>query len=160
EIMRGIGPKKVVHGGTYASNPISLAAADATLDLIATGKVHQRINTFGSRLMKGIRDALEDREIDAVVQGYPGMFQFLFTKLEKVTSFRDLQFCDFEAFGALQLELLKHGVMLDEDNGEPVFTCYAHSDEDLEKTLEAVDSALPHAFEGKRPIERENRFSS
>lgn len=159
EIMQNIGPKKVVHGGTYASNPVSLAAADATLDKIATGQVHDRIRSFGERLMKGIKQVLNDRKVEGIVQGYPGMFQFLFTEREEITNYRELRFCDFELFGNLEFELLQKGIMFDEDNGEPIFTCYSHSDQDLETTLQAIDSALPKALQKKAPSAKEKRFA-
>ncbi len=88
------------------------------------------------------------------------MFQFLFTNLDEVTNYMDLRFCDFEVFARLQMELLKRGAMLDEDNGEPVFTSYSHTDEDLDKTLEALSAALPLALEKRLPLAKEERFSA
>jgi len=158
EIMQYVGPKKVVHGGTYASNPISLAAADATLDEFAASRVHKHIEGFGAKLVKGVKQVLEDRHVESIVQGFPSMFQLLFTDLGEVTNYRDLKFCDFEVFARLQLELLKHGMMIDEDNGEPLFTCYSHNEEDLERTLVAFDKALPHALEKRPPLRRSKRF--
>lgn len=160
EIMDLVGPKKVAHGGTYAGNPISMAAAEATLDELEAGNVHESINKFGSKLIKGILEILEDKHVEGVVQGYPGMFQVLFTKLPKVRNYRDLSSCDFELFARLQLELLKQGIMFDEDNGEPLFTCYSHSDEDLEKTLQAFDTALPVALKSDTHVEIGNRFTT
>ncbi|MBI4257666.1 MAG: aspartate aminotransferase family protein [Thaumarchaeota archaeon] len=160
EIMDIVGPKKVAHGGTYTGNPISMAAAEATLDEFETRNVHESINKFGSKLMTGIREILEDRHVDGIVQGFPSMFQVLFTNLSEVRNYRDLSSCDFDLFARLQLELLKQGVMFDEDNGEPLFTCYSHTQEDLEKTLQAFDAALPVALKSDVPVEIEDRFTT
>lgn len=160
EVMGVVGPKKVAHGGTYAGNPISMAAAEATLDEFGAKHVHDSINKFGEKLMKGIRAILEDKHVEGVVQGFPAMFQVLFTNKRDVKNYRDLNSCDFELFARLQLELLKLGVMFDEDNGEPLFTCYSHNDTDLDKTLEAFETALPLALESKAPVEAENRFTA
>jgi glutamate-1-semialdehyde 2,1-aminomutase len=159
EVMAVVGPKKVAHGGTYAGNPISMAAGEATLDEFGTKHVHDSINKFGESLMKGIRQILQDRHVEGVVQGFPAMFQVLFTKQEQVRNYRDLNSCNFELFAKLQLELLKLGVMFDEDNGEPLFTCYSHDDGDLDKTLQAFETALPRALENKVPVEAESRFT-
>ncbi len=110
--------------------------------------------------MMGIQEILEDRHVEGIVQGFPGMFQVLFTKAAKVTNYRDLKSCDFELFARMQLELLKHGVMFDEDNGEPLFTCYSHDEDDLEKTLQVFDSALPVALKNDAPVQMENRFTT
>jgi glutamate-1-semialdehyde 2,1-aminomutase len=160
EIMNVVGPKKVAHGGTYAGNPISMAAAEATLDEIETGKVHQKIEKFGSRMIKGIRDILRDKHVDGVVQGYPGMFQVLFTVEEEVRNYRDLRSCDFELFARLQFDLLQRGIMFDEDNGEPLFTSYSHSQSDLEKTLTGFEDSLQVALVSKTPVQMENRFTT
>jgi glutamate-1-semialdehyde 2,1-aminomutase len=159
EVMSVVGPKKVAHGGTYAGNPISMAAAEATLDEFVTKHVHESINKFGENLMKGIRQILEDRHVQGIVQGFPSMFQVLFTEQEQVKNYRELNSCNFELFAKLQLELLKLGVMFDEDNGEPLFTCYSHDDGDLDKTLQAFETALPRALENKVPVEAESRFT-
>src|SRR3989344_856746 len=52
EIMNLIGPKKVIHGGTYSANPLSLTAANTTLNELS-GKVHDHIENLGSKLIKG-----------------------------------------------------------------------------------------------------------
>lgn len=160
EIMDIVGPKRVAHGGTYAGNPISMAAAEATLDEFEAKRVHESMNRFGGKMMKGIRQILEDSNVEGIVQGFPGMFQILFTKEPQVRNYRELSSCNFELFARVQLEMLKRGVMLDEDNGEPLFTCYSHDEGDLEKTLQAFSEALPAALKSDTPVQVENRFTS
>lgn len=142
EIMQKIGKNRVFHGGTYAGHPLSLAAADTTLDQIMQGNVHKRIDRFGGALMRGISQVFEDRKIDGLVQGSPGMFQFVFTKKDTVSNFRELLQCDLKLYSKLQLLLLGKGIMIDETNAEPIFTCAAHTKEDLQRTLEAIDSSI------------------
>jgi glutamate-1-semialdehyde 2,1-aminomutase len=127
-----------LHQGTYARNPISVAAADATIDEIKKGYVHKNIAKFGTALMKGIRDILHDNKVEGIVQGYPSMFHVLFTKQERIHNYREFLKCNKEVFGKLQEQLLKKGVML----GEPSFTCASHDSEDLRQTLEAFESSL------------------
>lgn len=145
EIMQNIGKHKVFHGGTYAGHPISLAAADTTLTEIKKGYIHKKIENFGSALMKGIKDIFEDRKINALVQGYPSLFQFVFTQKERISTFRELLECDLKLYSKLQLALLNRGVLIDETNAEPIFTCASHTAEDLNKTLEALDASIPIA---------------
>ena len=145
EVMGVIGPTKVVHGGTYSGNPVSLAAADATLRELNKSAFFNRLNKFGRQLMKGIEEVFDDNKISFSINGMPTMFQFLFTKQERVYEYRDLKNCDLDFYTKLQYELLKRGVMIDQDNMEPWFTCYSHTREDLEKTLEALDESITAA---------------
>lgn len=138
EIMKDNANRKILHQGTYARNPVSLAAADATIDEISKGHVHRNIERFGAALMKGITDILHDRKVDGIVQGYPSMFQVLLTKQDSVNNYREFLKCDREFSTKLQERLLKKGVMF----GEPSFTCASHDNEDLQQTLEAFDASL------------------
>ena len=146
DIMEEIAPNKVLQGGTYSGNRISLTAANATLDFLNKKDVFRYLNKYGKKLMRGIQDLFEDHKINAIVQGFPEMFQFLFTKKDKIITYRDLKFCDMQLFAKLQFELLKRGVMIDEDNGEPMYTCYSHNEKDLQDTLGAIEEAI-HVLE-------------
>jgi glutamate-1-semialdehyde 2,1-aminomutase len=152
DIMDIIGPTKVVHGGTYSGNPVSLAAVDATLDILNTDEVWDRLVSFGSRLMKGIGEVAEDCHETVLLNGLPEMFQLLFTKQPEVHEYRDLAKCDMDRYAALHVELMNHSVMIDEDNMECFFTCAAHDDEDLEKTINAVRQSLDDIRAGIRHV--------
>jgi glutamate-1-semialdehyde 2,1-aminomutase len=138
EVMRENATRKILHQGTYARNPVSVAAADATIDEIRKGYVHRNIENFGNALMGGIRDILHDRKVDGIVQGYPSMFHVLFTKHDSVDNHREFLRCDKESFTKLKQQLLKKGVMF----GEPLFTCASHDNQDLQQTLEAFEASL------------------
>ena len=149
ELMNTIGPSKVVHGGTYSGNPVSLAAVDATLDILKTGEAHAKLESFGSRLMRGLAEVADEEGTRMLVNGVPEMFQILFTRQREVHEYRDLAKCDLAKYAALHVELLNHGVMIDEDNMECFFTCEDHSDEDLERTVEAFHTALADVNAGR-----------
>jgi glutamate-1-semialdehyde 2,1-aminomutase len=139
DIMKDNATRQILHQGTYARNPVSVAAADATVDEIKKRYVHQNIEKFGTALIRGIRDILHDKKkVDAMVQGYPSMFQVLFTKQDSIHNYRESLECNKEFFTELQGRLLKRGIML----GEPSFTCASHNNEDLRQTLEAFEASL------------------
>ena len=142
EIMDLVGPSKVAHGGTYSGNPVSLAAANATLDILRSGSVYRDLESFGTRLMRGLAEEAQDAKVDLLVNGVPEMFQVLFTRQKEVHEYRDLARCDLDRYAALHVELMNHGVMIDEDNMECFFTCAAHSGADLDATLAAFRKAL------------------
>lgn len=141
EIMQKHGTRDVLPQGTYARNPISLAAADATLDEISSGRPHLQIEKFGKALMKGLDDTLHDKGHDAIVQGYPSMFQMLFTQ-SPVTNYREFSNCDQDLFHKFQKGLTKNGIMLDESNSEPLYVSAAHDGRDLERTLAVIEAVI------------------
>ena len=143
EIMQEYATEEIIPQSTYARNPVSLAAADATLDEIKRAHVHSNIEKFGNALIKGMREVLQDKGIEnAIIQGYPSMFQVLFTKQGAVNNYRDFLMCNNDQFSKLQECLMTKGIMLDENNSEPLYTSAAHNNNDLKNTLEAFDASL------------------
>jgi len=145
DIMSVVRRGGVFHGGTYAANPVSLTAANATLDFLMKRDVYGRIALHGRKLMKGIEQMMHDHHLDGVVQGYPGLFHFIFTCKDKVTTFKDLEECDFGLFVKVHAPLLQEGVMIDQDPEEPMYLSYSHSGGDVTKTLDAFDRVFAQA---------------
>jgi glutamate-1-semialdehyde 2,1-aminomutase len=168
EIMRKYATNDVIlYQSTYARNPVSLAAAEATLDKIKKGDVHPNIKKVGDALMKGIREILKDeRMYDVIVQGYPSMFQLLFTKQDRVYNYRDFITCNTDLFKKLQGRLLENGILIDEYNSEAWYMSDSHNLSDVEQTLEAFQASLPllpASSSGKprkrvNPLLRENKI--
>lgn len=156
EIMDLFGPKRVVHGGTYASNPVSLTAANATLKILDRGKVFRYLNSYGKKLMNGLQKIFEESKLTVKIQGVPQMFQFICTKREEITNYKELRTtCDFNLYSRIQYELLKNGVMIDEDNQECLYTCFSHSKKDLQKTLEVFSKAVENSKAPRsQPVKR------
>lgn len=152
ELMETIGPGKVSHGGTYSANPLSIAAVNATLKELMHKNVYAHIRQNGKKLMHGISDILSCKDIPHIVQGVPGMFQFVFTKKHKINDYRDLMFSDKSLFSRFQYEMLKRGVMYDEDMEEPLYLSYSHSRTDIEQTLETLENSVHDAMIPRTPL--------
>lgn len=146
EYMELIGPGKVSHGGTYSSNPISLAAVDATLDELKRRKVIEHIRKMGLRLMKGLSEILSDTHLPHLMNGVPGMFQIAFTQESEIKEWRDLKYCELKMYPFLHVELLKRGVVTDADIEEPLFLSFSHKKKEIQKTLEAYGDCCITAY--------------
>ncbi|MBI4894252.1 MAG: aspartate aminotransferase family protein [Candidatus Aenigmarchaeota archaeon] len=148
EIMRlfGRGAKMVTHGGTYASNPISMMAADATLDVLRRPATFKHLNHFGKAMIKGMDRAFAENRLDYPIIGEPTMFNFGCAPLGREPRYREFRkTCDMGMFANIQYELMKEGVMIDEDVEECIYTCLSHGKEELRKTLDAFHAAVPRA---------------
>src|SRR3989344_4682953 len=144
EYMELVGPgmNHVMHGGTYSGNPISMAAGNATVDELQRKEVFDHLNHYGRKLMKGINEIYEDNNVDAIVQGFPTMFQSLFTGKDKIVNCREEKKCDINFFALLQGELLRNGIMLDEDPDEAMYVSYSHKEKELNETLEIFNKSV------------------
>jgi glutamate-1-semialdehyde 2,1-aminomutase len=128
----------VVHGGTYNSQCVSMAATVATLrDL--TPALYKTIEARGTRLMQGIEAALDRAGIRAVVTGFPGVFHVGFGLEAPARNYRDLTRLDRPAYVAFTTALLRRGVRALERGAW--FLSIEHDDAVIDATLDAVDDA-------------------
>ena len=140
EIMSIIG-HGVAQGGTFNNNKPGVAAAYATLELLEKLPVHATISKRGQRLMDGIEKIFKEAGIPACINGYPAMFSFA-VGVEKVTNQRDWNESEKEYYLRLVEAAIQRGVMPDHDPREPWFLCYAHSDADIDETLNVMQDVV------------------
>lgn len=133
DIMSMIG-HGVAQGGTYTNNKPGVAAAYATLKLLRDRPVLDTIRKRGQRLMDGLCDIFEENNIPVAMSGYPAMFSFALG-ITKTTCQRDWNDSDRDLYLKLAESAIERGVMPDHDAREPWFMCYAHSDADVDETL-------------------------
>jgi glutamate-1-semialdehyde 2,1-aminomutase len=125
----------VSQGGTYTNNKPGIAGAWATLKILKSEPIIETINRRGTRLMDGLKTIFEENGLKANFQGYPGMFAFSIG-VDEVTCQRDWAETDRAYILRLVEAAMERGVMPDYDPREPWFLCAAHSDADIDKTLE------------------------
>ncbi len=143
EFMELIGPGQVFHGGTYSANRISMVASNATLKELAKKEVFDHMNNVGGRLLKEIPKIFEDHKVNAILQGFPTMFKFMFTGKNKIVNCREsINACNLNLSLVLQRELLKRGVMIDEEPEEPIYISYSHGKKEADKMINALDDSL------------------
>lgn len=146
EIMRYVRPGKISIAGTYNANPLSLAACLATLEELSKndGAPLKKANSLGKKLMKGLQQAVDLAGQEAIIEGPGVMFQMCFTKLEKITSYRQVNpsTFDFMKFKRFHDEMLQKGMFFHPDPGERIMLSTAHTKKDIDKTLTAAEDVL------------------
>ncbi|WP_260706743.1 aspartate aminotransferase family protein [Edaphobacter flagellatus] len=147
DLMDLIGNGSVGHGGTYNSIPPAVAAAVATLDILAQddGAVYKKIEKTGQALMDGIRKIGERLGIPLIVQGYGALFYIGFPlgpvdEGQAITNYRTALKVDQEKYNSFVSALADRGVrVIPRGNW---FLSSAHSPADVAETLEAVEASL------------------
>jgi glutamate-1-semialdehyde 2,1-aminomutase len=140
EIMRKIGGG-VAHGGTYTAHPISLAAADKTLEILDETDALERIATYGQALRDGMSAILGARGIPHSFVGHPSMSGLYFDS-EPPRTYRDWKNSDYSFYNAMAQHLHDQGVLCEPDSREPWFICAAHDDACLADTLAGFEISV------------------
>jgi len=140
EIMRKLG-KGVAHGGTYTAHPVSLAAADKTLEILKETDALERIAVYGTRLREGMRAILSARGIAHSFVGHPSMSGLYFAH-QPPRTYRDWKGSDYSFYNAMAQVLHDEMVLCEPDSREPWFVCAAHDDACLADTLRGFEIAV------------------
>src|SRR5262249_19430716 len=139
ELMCGGG---VAFGGTFNGNPVSLAAADATLEVLChnNGAPLARANLAGQTLKEGITGLGHKHDVRLLTTGFGTAFAVHFTNRPQLTDYRDTLDDNRELLARFLLEALAEGIHLLPDGR--FYTSIVHSDEDIVQTLNAFDRAF------------------
>ena len=124
--------------GTLSGNPVAAAAGIATLAVLREGGAYERIFKTGKALMQGLKDALAKHGIEARVLGEPPMFDVVF-KGGEISDYRATLGADMAKLAKFNRELLARGILKGDNK---FYVSLAHTDADVEMTLEAFDGAL------------------
>ncbi|GAB4420329.1 MAG: glutamate-1-semialdehyde 2,1-aminomutase [Anaerolineae bacterium] len=152
DIMEQIG-QGVSHGGTYTGNRVGLAAANATLDILAKTDALEVVAERGRELQTAITEVLERIGVPFSVSGHPSMFSFWFSE-EAPKEYRDWLVSNRALHDQVASHLIERGVMPDPDSREPWFLSAAHSLQDIADTASLLEDTLrevlrSHAFAPK-----------
>lgn len=144
EIMSLISPVgKVYQAGTLSGNPISVTAGLTAVKILIEEKqkIYGRLNELGSKMRNGLNNHIEDNKLSAQINGLSSMFQIFFTD-KPVKSYSDAKSSDLNKFLKYHRKLLHNGIFLPPSQFETCFISAAHTDEDIEKTLEIMGTTL------------------
>ncbi|AUB58405.1 MULTISPECIES: glutamate-1-semialdehyde 2,1-aminomutase [Methanobacterium] len=141
EFMERIAPAgDVYQAGTFNGNPISITAGLETMKHLDKD-FYQAMNVKGLEMRRGLENILEDASLNYPVAGLSSMFQIYFTDNE-VWDYSQAKSADTEKFNSYFQTLLGSGVFIPPSQFECCFLSQAHSSEDIQKTLEAMEKGI------------------
>ena len=143
EIMEAIAPTGPVYqAGTLSGNPIAMAAGLACLTELSKAGNEEKLAEKTKTLAEGFKALAAKHNVPFVVHYVGGMFGLFFTEQTEVTSFQEVMKCDAEKFNRFFHLMLEQGIYLAPSAFEAGFMSLAHSDADIEATLQAADKAF------------------
>jgi glutamate-1-semialdehyde 2,1-aminomutase len=132
-------------GGTYNGNAIGVEAALATLGVLEAGDVHERVFRLGERMRAGLREIAAEAGVPAFVGGYGSLFVLCFMD-GPVRSYEDVLRNDDALFGRYRRDLVARGVFeMPESLGRSHIGA-AHTDDDIDRSLDVARDALRAAL--------------
>jgi glutamate-1-semialdehyde 2,1-aminomutase len=145
ELMESVAPSGPVYqAGTLSGNPLAMAAGIATLHAL-TPALHDRITSRTTRLVQGLREIAARHGAPFTADSAGSMWGYFF-RAEPVRSFADAKQCDTTLFKRFFHAALDRGVYLAPSPFEAGFMSAAHSDDDIDQTLDRLDDALRHSL--------------
>ena len=141
DLMEHIAPAgSVYQAGTLSGNPLAMAAGIATLEAL-TPDVQRAVADRTARLVHGLREIAARQGIALTADCAGSMWGFFF-RAEPVRSFADARTSDVERFKRFFHSALDRGVYLAPSAFEAGFMSSAHTDDDIEETLNRLDEAM------------------
>ena len=145
DLMEAVAPTGPVYqAGTLSGNPLAMAAGIATLHAL-TPALHDRIEARTTRLVHGLREVAARRGVPFTADSAGSMWGYFF-RAEPVRSFADAKQCDAAFFKRFFHAALDRGVYLAPSPFEAAFMSAAHSDDDIDQTLDRLDDAMRHCL--------------
>jgi glutamate-1-semialdehyde 2,1-aminomutase len=142
EIMDAIAPVGAVYqAGTLSGNPIAMTAGIALLDVLKDPAVYAELDRKGRMFANGLKEAASEVGIPAQFNGVGSLNCMFFTDTS-VVDYDSAKTSDTERFSKYFNLMLDQGINLAPSQFEASFVSMAHTDEDIERTVEAAKNAM------------------
>eukprot|EP00239_Pterosperma_sp_CCMP1384_P002342 CAMPEP_0197848440 /NCGR_PEP_ID=MMETSP1438-20131217/8763_1 /TAXON_ID=1461541 /ORGANISM="Pterosperma sp., Strain CCMP1384" /LENGTH=494 /DNA_ID=CAMNT_0043460691 /DNA_START=36 /DNA_END=1520 /DNA_ORIENTATION=+ len=138
EIMQMVAPAGPMYqAGTLSGNPLAMTAGIKTLEILKREGSYEHLDKITSRLIEGILQIAKEEGHAACGGSISGMFGFFFCE-GPVKSFADATKSDTDKFARWHRGMLEQGIYLAPSQYEAGFTGLQHTEEDIDRTLEAA----------------------
>ena len=142
EMMRLISPSGAVYqAGTLSGNPVAVSAGIATLQTIKRENVIEQVNRKAARFVQQMQAILDAAPVPTRLNAIASMHT-LFFQAGAVNNYQDALRSDTARFAAFFNAMLEQGMYLVPSQFEAAFISLAHTDEELERTCEAMSVVM------------------
>ncbi len=142
DIMQCLAPVGAVYqAGTLSGNPVAVTAGLATLKLIQAPDFHAKLAAQTKKLVDGLVAAAKEAGVVFSAQSVGGMFGLYFSE-KCPSSFAEVMQSNKENFNKFFHLMLDAGIYLAPSAFEAGFVSAAHTDQDIELTINAAKKAF------------------
>ena len=142
DIMEMVAPAGPMYqAGTLSGNPLAMTAGIKTLELLKQPGTYEKLAATTQTLIHGILELGREAGLPITGGSVSAMFGFFLCE-GPVRNFEEAKSTDAERFGRLHRAMLERGVYLAPSAFEAGFTSLAHSETDIETTLNAFRASF------------------
>ena len=142
EIMSQLAPLGPVYqAGTLSGNPVAVAAGLKTLELIQQENFHVQLADMTNKLVTGLTQIAREQGKEFTARNVGGMFGLYFSATAP-NSFDEVMASDRESFNKFFHLMLEQGIYFGPSAFEAGFVSAAHTEHDIQQTLNAAQIAF------------------
>ncbi|MGK7925039.1 MAG: glutamate-1-semialdehyde 2,1-aminomutase [Spirulina sp.] len=142
DIMAMVAPAGPMYqAGTLSGNPLAMTAGIETLKLLQKSGSYEHLDRITNKLITGLQAVAKETGHETYGGHISGMFGLFFSG-DPVHNYENAKKSDLAKFARYHRGMLEHGVYLAPSQFEAGFTSLAHTDEDIDKTLEAARTVM------------------
>lgn len=143
DVMERLAPTGPIYqAGTLSGNPIAMTAGLKTLEIISRDGFYEDLELKSARMVEGMLEVAKANNIALSSNRVGAMFGLFFTEESKVTHYQQVTACNIDRFNRFFHGMLDHGVNLAPSAYEAGFVSAAHTDQDIDETLEAANKVF------------------
>ena len=133
-------PQSIIASGTFNGNPFSAIAGLATLKELARPGTYERLYAMGDRIIREMEMMGQEFSIPLKVGGEGPVLQVLFTEDDAVLNYESMLYANKARAYTFGVEMIRRGFFV--SPFEKIYLSTMHSDEDLDRMLEAAREVL------------------
>lgn len=142
DIMQMVAPAGPMYqAGTLSGNPLAMTAGIKTLEILQRSGSYEHLEAVTSKLIQGLLQIAKETGHAACGGSISGMFGFFFAE-GPVHNYEDAKKSDLQKFARFHRGMLEQGIYLAPSQFEAGFTSLAHTDADIDRTLEAAKAVM------------------
>lgn len=135
----------VYQAGTFSGNPVTMAGGIEVLRLLDDDKVYETLEARSAQLFEGIGQLVKERSLPIQLQRAGSMFAIIFND-KPVRNFDDSKSIDAERFAKFFHLVLNQGIYLPPSAVDAACVSAAHTEQDIDMTIEKMTRALKQVF--------------
>ena len=141
-VMGMVAPEGPVYqAGTLSGNPVATAAGLATISTMEKGGGYRRLESMSARLERGLLEEAERAGLEFTTNRVGSMLGIFFSN-RRVTNFEEAKATDRGLYAKFHRSMLKEGVYLPPSAFETLFVSTAHTEADVDETIEGSRTAF------------------